>query len=345
MSDHHLAAVLPSKEAGSLTVQPRSTPSPGPDELLIDVSAIALNPIDYYMRDMGFTISSYPAIVGSDIAGTVVAAGPSVPPGGPSVGTRVAAFAPCFFKGGAPDYGAFQKKVLVPAVSAVRLPDQMTFSEAALLPMAVQTAWAGWYSIGLPRDMNFKAEQSQGVLVWGGAGSVGSAALQTAKLLGFTVYATASPKHHDYLKSLGARRLFDYKDTNVVSNIVTAAKEDGLTIATGYDAAGALNELHGVLSQMRGISTAKIASAIPLRGETPSTEGVENVFVAAPNDEAERWEFSKFVFETWLQEKLATGQFKPSPGIQIVEGGLEGLNKGLDELKKGVSGTKLVAQI
>ena len=60
--------------------------------------------------------------------------------------------------------------------------------------------------------------------------------VQSARLLGFTVYATASAKHHDYIKSLGASRVFDYRDSNVEGAIVQAAKEEGLIFQHGYDA-------------------------------------------------------------------------------------------------------------
>src|SRR5579859_4538219 len=150
----HIAAVLPSKGHG-LQVGPRPTPTPGPNDLLIEVKAIALKPIDYYMRDTGFVVSSYPAILGSDVAGVVVSAGQSVPSDTPKPGTRVAAFAPCFFTKGAPDYGAFQEKVLVPASNVTALPKSLSFNEASVLPMAVVTAWSGWYSIGIPRDTRY----------------------------------------------------------------------------------------------------------------------------------------------------------------------------------------------
>src|SRR5438270_7321710 len=236
-SGQHLAAILPSK-GGPLEVVQRPTPTPGPTDLLIQVKSIALNPIDHYMRDMGFVISSYPAIVGSDIAGIVLSQGSSVPCDAPKPGTRVTGFCPCFFAHGAPDYGAFQEKVLVPASNVTPLPDSVSFNEGSVLPMAVGTAWSGWYSIGIPRDTKYSPEDKKGMLVWGGSSSIGSAAIQSAKLFGFIVYATASSKHHDYLKKLGAHKVFDYKDENVVQNIVNAAKEDGVTIREGYDSIG-----------------------------------------------------------------------------------------------------------
>jgi NADPH:quinone reductase-like Zn-dependent oxidoreductase len=133
-SGQHLAAISPSK-GSTLEVTNRPTPTPGPNKLLIEVKSIALNPIDFYQRDYGFPpITHYPAVLGSDIAGTVISAGSSVASDAPQPGTRVAAFAPCFFVQGSPDYAALQTRVLVPAVNAVPLPPGMSFNKAALLP-------------------------------------------------------------------------------------------------------------------------------------------------------------------------------------------------------------------
>ena len=223
-SQPHRAAILHFKSA-SLEVSRRPTSSPGPDELLVEVKPIALNPVDHTQRDAGFMLSNYPVIIGSDIAGTVLSTGSSVP-SDLKEGTRVAAFAPTFFCGGAPDYGAFQQYVLVSSANAVPLPENMTFNEASLLPMAVFTAWSGWYSIGLPRDTAFKPDDKKGMLVWGGASSVGGVVVQMGKLMGFTVYATVSEKHHEYVKGLGASPVFNYRSDDVVARIVKAAKED-----------------------------------------------------------------------------------------------------------------------
>lgn len=343
-SGQHLAAILRSK-GSPLEVTHRPTPTPGPKELLIEVKSIALNPIDWYQREAGFAIASYPAIIGSDIAGTVLSTGSSVPSDAPEPGTRVAAFAPCFYAKGAPDYGAFQTRVLVPAANAVPLPQGMSFNEASLLPMAVATAWGGWHVIGVPRNAAYTAADKKGMLVWGGASSIGSAAVQIAKLLGFHVYVTASEKHHEYMKSLGASKVFDYRGEGVVESIVKAAKEDGVTLQMGFDAVGQLQSCLDILKEFKGDSVAKLASAVPLSKDSPKVEGVEVKFVAAPDDEEERQETFHFMFGVWLKEKLAKGEFVPSPKIRVIEGGLEAANKGLDEWKKGVSGVKLVLEI
>ncbi|KAJ8101616.1 chaperonin 10-like protein, partial [Lipomyces tetrasporus] len=324
----------------------RPTPTPGPNDLLIEVKAIALNPIDRYQRDLGFpALAGYPAIVGSDIAGIVLSAGSSVPADAPKPGTRVCAFAAAFFYQGAPDYGALQERVLVPAVNAVPLPDGMSFKEASILPMSVVTNWSGLYSIGIPRDTAYIPADKQGMLVWGGASSVGSGALQVAKLLGFSVYVTASEKHHSYLKSLGATRVFDYHSDDVVASIVKAAKEDGVAIKTGYVAVGSLQQCLDVLKEFKGDGMAKLASAPRLSPEAPKVDGIEVKFVMGPLGEEARTEHFHFIFHDWLKEKLDTGKFVPSPQIKVVEEGLLSANKALDEMKQGISGTKVVLEV
>jgi NADPH:quinone reductase-like Zn-dependent oxidoreductase len=338
----HFAVILPSKGSPPEVVE-RPTKAPGPDEILVEVKSIALNPVDNYQRDMGFFIDTYPTIIGSDIAGVVVSAGSSVS-NSLKVGTRVAGFASCFFEGyDKPEYGAFQKRVIIPATNVTTLPDSISFNQGSLLPMAVETAWAGWYSIGVPRDTAYTPADKQGVLVWGGASSVGSAALQTAKLIGFTVYTTASPKHHEYLKSLGATRAFDYKEKNVEEVIIKAAKEDRLTFQIAYDAVGQLQSCMDIVKELKGERLGKVASAP--RMADAKADGVEATFVFPPEDKESRSEHMKFIFNIWLEEKLKPGEFVPSPAIKVVGKGFESLNKGMDELKAGVSGVKLVIEV
>lgn len=344
-SKEHLAAILPSK-GSPLSIESRPTPTPGPNELLISVSSIALNPIDWKQRDFGFALTTFPAVIGSDVAGTVVSAGSSVGPDAPKPGSRVTAFAPCFYKGGHPDYGALQTKVLVLAENAAPLPDRLSFTEASLLPMAAGTTWAGLYTAGVPRNTAYAESDKQGILVWGAASSVGSMVVQTAKLLGFRIYATASEKHHAYIKSLGASRMFDYKSPNVEESIVKAAKEDGVTVQVGYDAVGAQKSCMEILKQLKGVEeVARLASAPRLPEDLTPVDGVEVKFVAPPEDAKERAESFHFVFNVWLKEKLESGEIVPSPKAKVVDGGLQSVNKALDELKAGVSGVKLVLEV
>ncbi|KAF2427692.1 zinc-binding oxidoreductase-like protein CipB [Tothia fuscella] len=321
----HLAATVPG-EGSPLEITRRTTPKPGPGELLIEVKAVALNPVDHFQRDTGLYLSEYPAVLGFDAAGIVLSAGPSVGANAPKPGTRIATFTSAWFEQGNPDYGALQKRVIVPAEHVVPLPDNMSFLEGATLPVQVAT-------------------DKKGMLVWGGASSIGVGAVQISKLLGFTVYTTASPKHHDYLKGIGASRTFDYKEEGVEAKIIAAAKEDGLAIDIAYDAVGQLQSVLDVLKETRGGVEGRVASAPALTDKSPKAAGISVKFVLPPVDKTERLELFQFIFGKWLKEKLETKEYVPGPSIRIIAGGLEGAQEALDILKGGVSGQKLVLEL
>ncbi|KAJ5573993.1 chaperonin 10-like protein [Penicillium hispanicum] len=336
--EKHQAAIVPQK-GGPFAVVERKTPTPGPKELLVEVRAVAVNPVDHYQRDYGIFIQQYPAIVGSDIAGVVVKTGSDVRPDAPKPGARVAAFSSAFYNKGNPDYGALQRYVLVGEDSVAVLPDAVTFVEGSVFPMAANVTWNGLLWIGVPREIS-SAPKNEGVLVWGASSSMGALAVQAAKLAGYTVYATASAQHHEYLQSLGATKVFDYKADDVQSQIVGAAKKDGLKIRLAHLAAGSQQLAVDVVQELSGTEKAKLAIAPQVAPDLKVPEGVEIAFVLPPDDPEQRNERFRWVFGGWLQEKLAT-----SPHIKVVEGGLEAANQAMEELKAGVSCTKLVLEL
>jgi NADPH:quinone reductase-like Zn-dependent oxidoreductase len=345
MSPTHQAALLP--QAGSpLSVEQRNTPEPGPDEILIEVKAVALNPVDYYQRDYGMPpVPIFPAVVGSDTAGIVAKVGSNVT-SGPAPGIRVIALATSFYEAGSPDHGAFQKYVLAPYPGVVPLPDELSFEQGAIFPLGVMTALTAWTSIGIPLETKYTASDKQAVLIWGGASSVGSYAIQSAKTLGFTVYATASTKHHEYLKKLGAHAVFDYKNSDVVDKIVAAVKKDGLTLTTAHCVVNeSLQPTLDVLKQTKGEAAAKVAHSPLLPEGHPTLENTEIVFNFPPMDKSIRDQHIYKCLNGWLHEGLKSGSVVPSPAIQVEEGGLEGVNAALDKLRAGVSGTKIVVPI
>lgn len=114
----------------------------------------------------------------------------------------------------------------------------------------------------------------------------------------------------------------------MVESILKAAKEDGVTIALGYDAVGQLKPCLEILNKLKGEGTARLAEALPLSEDSPKMDGVEVKFVTAPTDEKKRTEFFHFVFGVWLKEKLERGEFVASPKVQLVGGGLEAAQKG-----------------
>ncbi|CAG7963433.1 unnamed protein product [Penicillium salamii] len=345
MTRTHRAAILP-QLGGPLTVEDRATPEPGPNEILIEVKAIALNPVDYSQRDSGFPpVPSYPAVLGSDTSGLVAKVGANVS----SVfkpGTRVIALASSFYQNGSPDHGAFQKYALAQSEGVALLPDHFSFEEGAVLPLAVMTSLTAWTTIGISLDTKYAPQDKQAVLIWGGASSVGTLAIQSAKSLGFTVYATASPQHHDYLKKLGAHAVFDYKASDVVSRLVDTIKGDGVSLRTAHCVVSdGLQPTLDVLRETKGNLAAKVAHAPLLLPDHPTLDNTEIKFVFPSLDITERNKHTRQCFQVWLREGLESGSVVPSPPVQIEDGGLEGLNLALDKLKNGVSGSKIVLSI
>ncbi|KAJ3043488.1 hypothetical protein HDV00_004877 [Rhizophlyctis rosea] len=361
----HRAAVLVKR--GAYTVQNRPTPIPSTKEVLLRVHFAAMNPIDYITRDRGWFVDKYPAIGGSDCAGVIEAIGSGVDTSVLKVGSRVLASARSFWEKGRPDYGAFQEKVLVTTDAVTPIPDDLAFDDAATLPLAVMTVFAGFHSIGLISQKSswslppslFSSSQKPAILVWGAGSSVGALAVQICNRLGFSVYATASTKHHAYIKTLGAHRTFDYNAKDVVSQIVSAVKDDGATMTIGYLAIGSFPQTVDVLSQVKpanatGPQKLAYAGFMPMNFGNISyiiasrfinPKGVEAKFVVPPPDEKERSSFFNWVFGSWLTEKLQTKEIVPAPPAKRVDGGLDGVNKALDELKKGVSGVKLTIEV
>jgi D-arabinose 1-dehydrogenase-like Zn-dependent alcohol dehydrogenase len=345
MAGTHQAAILLQK-GGPLSVESRSTPEPGPNEILIQVKAVALNPVDYVQRDLGMPlVLNYPAVVGSDVAGFVAKIGSDIS-NAPPPGTRVIAFASSFYRNGSPDHGAFQEYVLAQSEGVIALPEALSFEQGAILPLAVLTALSGWTTIGIPLDTKFTKEDKQAVIIWGGASSVGTIAVQSAKLLGFTVYTTCSAKNHEYLKELGADVVFDYGDSDVVSQIVDKVQKDGVVLQTAYCVVpGSLQPTLDVIKNIKGDTVVKVAHAPPLLPGAPTLEGADIRFVLPPTDAVKRSDHIYKCFHGWLQNGLNSGSVVPSPRIQVEAGGLEGLNEALDILKGGVSGTKIVVPI
>jgi NADPH:quinone reductase-like Zn-dependent oxidoreductase len=375
----HLAAILQAK-GQPFEVQARLTPKPGPDELLIAVKSVALNPADAIMRDQGRFITTFPAVIGFDMSGLVLEVGENVPinavddDGTPSFQpgiTRVAAYAASVWKSCDPDYGAFQERCLVPWQHAVPLPDaSLSWNQAATLPVAVEVPLSAWDAMGIPRMGGAPTSETDGdretiimgkseaLLVWGASSSVGTMGVQTARLLrndsGSTfaaVYATAGSANHNYVYSLGADRVFDYRDPLVVDAIVSAAKSDGLVIRHCFLATGRLALCQAVLKafleedQGSEKTIANIGSAPLVSTDAKVVNGIETIFVVPSAVEGIRLDQFRYWMGTWLKKKLANGVIRPSPELDVVGTGLDDINAGLDQLARGVSCTKLIVQV
>ncbi|KAI1329925.1 GroES-like protein [Xylariaceae sp. FL0255] len=342
MPKTHKAAILPEKQS-RLAVVERDTPEPGPDEILLEIKCVALNPVDQYQRDFGFPpVAQYPTIVGSDAAGIVAKVGSNVSTVAP--GTRVMALASGFFQNNNPDYGSFQEYALVGFETVVPIPEAMSFEEASSFPLTFGTAATSFTSIGIPLDTRHTPEDKQAILIWGASSSVGTFSIQVAKILGFTVYATASAKNHEYLKKLVADALFDYKDSDVVAQIVAAVKKDGSTLVTAHGVVNdSMQPCLDVLKETKGDKAAKLTFSPPLPKELPTLDNTE-IKWNFPDMANMKTHYQK-VYHELLQNGLKNGSIVPSPPVQVEAGGLEGINAAMDKLTAGVSLTKIVVPL
>ncbi|KAL4868389.1 hypothetical protein BDV12DRAFT_209218 [Aspergillus spectabilis] len=358
----HLAAVSLAK-GKPFELQTRLTPKPRPGELLIEVKSIALNPADGIMRDQGLFITAYPTVIGFDLAGLVLEVGDNVPGSFQPGVTRIAAYAASVWKSCDPDYGAFQERCLVPWQHALYLPDEgISWNQAATLPVAAQVPLSAWDAMGIPRmgeatapfgaHSNGRTQKNKILLIWGASSSVGTMGVQSARLLRddrdspfAAVYATAGATNLKYVASLGADRVFDYNEPQLIDTIVSTAREDGLVIQHCFLATGQLAPCQDVLRAFVGENqTAKIGSAPVIPPVAREVDGVETVFLMPSADEGERLAQFRY-WLGWMREKLANGAIRPSPEPKVVGKGLGTINAGLDVLRQGVSCSKLVVEV
>lgn len=197
------------------------------DEILIKAAAFAANPTDW--KHIAYQLGPAGSIAGSDVAGTVEAVGADV--SGFAKGDKVSAF----LRGGvSKERGAFAEYVAVPTTCVIKYTNDfkpaLKPGEHAAGPIdtfeGAASVTLGLVTVTLSLAHNLKVEKGTGaLLVWLGATATGSLAIQVAKrLYGLTVVTTASPKHTDYLKLLGADAVFDYKDPEVAAKIQEYSK-------------------------------------------------------------------------------------------------------------------------
>ena len=171
-------------------------------DLLVAVKAISVNPVDYKMRSPKDQVEKEPRILGWDVAGVVQAVGPQV--------TLFKPGDPVYYAGARMRQGGNSELHLVDERIVGRKPASLDFPAAAALPLTTLTAWEGMFErIGISKD---GAHAGRTILVIGGAGGVGSIAIQLAKQLArLTVIATATrPESSKWVRELGADHVVDH---------------------------------------------------------------------------------------------------------------------------------------
>lgn len=344
--NQNFAAVLEASKARLTTVS-RSIPTAGPEELVVRNYAIAANPADWKIQEYGgFPITKFPTILGSDSCGIVTAVGSGVSKF--KVGDRVAGFAGVIYNSDL-NHGAWQTYTVLKENATTKIPDDMTYEEGCVFPMGMATAAIALFAIlGIPRPPKGQPTQQQaGFLIWGASSSVGASTLQLAKNLGFKVFATASPAHHKYVRSLGAFDVFDYRDPAVVDKIAASARSAGTPIKSGLDAISegtTITQSVGVLSASGGAG-GKLGLVSPWPEKEPKPEGIEVSMTIAGRVGMDQTELSAWFFNDYLQNALKDGSVVSAPKVDIAGTDIADAQKVLDKLKAGVSGKKLVVTL
>lgn len=187
------------------------------------------------------------------------------------------------------------------------------------------------------------------ILIWSGSSSVGAIAIQLARASGVTVITTASPHNIPKMKSqLGADFAFDYKSSTVVDDIVSTVdqlKKDGTEFVGVYDATSlpdsfkAIGQIFDKLGSSNLVSTKKLTTVLPPAG-LPSDVEAKGVFAAVLDKDV-----GHSVWGTYVPEALEKGVLKTLPPATVIGKGLESIQKGMDENKKGVSYAKVVIEL
>ncbi|RLL96037.1 hypothetical protein CFD26_105477 [Aspergillus turcosus] len=322
-------------------------PSVAPDMVLVKTAAIALNPTDHKM------VASFPtpgAISGCDFAGTVVAVGSAV--------TKALAVGDRVFGGvhGAnplePTIGAFAEYVGATADILAKMPDGLSFEDAAAIGGAGPSTMALALRDSLGLSVEGPGDSEEFVLVYGGSTATGTMALQFLKLAGYRAIATCSPRNADLVRSYGAEAVFDYRSETCATDIreytkntlryvldcITEPATVELCLKSIGRAGGKYCALEAFSDELR---TRKAVSmewilALSIFGKRIALDkgyGRE----AAPEHRV----LGRKMFEE-VEQLLQNGQLRAHP-VRVMPGGLEAVPEGLALLKgKKVSGQKLV---
>ncbi len=179
-----------------LRLEDAERPEPGDGEVLIEVHAASVNPIDWKYR-RGLSPKRLPAVLGSDVSGTIELSRAD----GFAAGDEVFGFAAS---------GAYAEYANAPAALIAKKPAGVSHEQAAALPVAGLTAWQALFDRG-------GLARGQTALIAGAAGGVGHLAVQLAKHAGARVIGTGSSRNRDYVLGLGADEYVDYTQQDVAA--------------------------------------------------------------------------------------------------------------------------------
>lgn len=202
-----------------LTFGDLPVPEPAEDEVLVQVAAAGVNPIDRRLRAgelQEYITRTFPVVPGWDLSGKIDKVGSAVKNW--KEGDAIVGLAFTW----SIQHGTYAEYAPVKAESIALKPESIPYDVAAGLPLVSLTAWESLVEYG-------ELKSGQTVLIHAAAGGLGSVAVSIAKYLGCKVYATASEKNINYVRELGADVVIDYRNANY-AEVIRAQEPQGLDL-------------------------------------------------------------------------------------------------------------------
>ncbi|MER5972464.1 NADPH:quinone reductase [Streptomyces sp. NPDC002055] len=277
-------------------------PAGGPTDVLVDVTATTVNPVDTFIRSGAWrTPVPFPFVIGRDVVGTVAATGAGV--AGFAVGDAVW----CNSLGHGGRQGAAAERVAVPVDRLYHLPDRVSPTDAAAVLHPAATAWLALFTRGALRT-------GETVLVVGAAGNVGSAAVVLAAEAGARVLATARSEAEDHCRGLGAEGFADYRDPGLAQRCRDFAPQgfDLVVDAAGWNDMDTVVDLlafRGRVVVLAGLRSRPVLPVGPLYLKDGSVSG----FVISRATTAELADAAHTVNRLLAQGRLRSREVEEAP--------------------------------
>ncbi|KAI0027304.1 GroES-like protein [Vararia minispora EC-137] len=359
MSQQQKALIVPNRDAGKFSFTTRDIPKPGSGEVLVRNIAIALNPVDAITPKNPDIIEQFfggfPATGGYDGAGVIHEIGEGV--SGWSVGDKI-----LYQCAHGHDYFTFQEYTLTFATRVAKIPANVTFDQAATLPLALATAAIGMYEArsepgAISGGAGYTAPWEEGgrgkyagqpIIISGGASSVGQFAIQLAKLSGFDpIITTSSASNTEYCKAAGATHVINYKEMppdQLPAEIRKVISEPFQFIVHASGDANSQKVYWDMLANGGTLVTTTNPSVGKRNDVADDGTGRRNVSIFASINEGPHVGFATRMYAA-LTGMLEHGELKPN-NIELVSNGLAGVPDALERyFAQGVSGVKLVARL
>ncbi|HHP5407228.1 TPA: alcohol dehydrogenase catalytic domain-containing protein [Aeromonas veronii] len=277
-----------------------------PDEVLVANRVIAFNPVDWKLIEYGHSHWQDGQVPGVDGMGTIVALGANV--SHLRLGARVA------YHTDLRHHGSFARHTRVPARALLPVPDALSDEAAAALPCPGLTAWQALAK--LPRL------HGEALLITGAGSSVGRFAVQLALQQGARVFASASPRHHQWLKQIGVQGVADYREPDWLATL---------------QAANGNEPFEGIIDL---VSSQQAESLLPAFAHCHS---LHEIALGAQHAFGSDKQWSRLVAAgVAMMAQMASGELTLPP---LVVGDFEALSTQLERFKREAQGEKFLVRV